>query len=474
MAVSLWVCLFNAAFTAVFLFSILLAGIQYVFRRDRALWYYAAYLLSCCLFFLFDRPSLPLIEPIFPAWPLYVDQWSTLLNLANLVFYFLFANEFLFFRTVDPRTSRMLRLVVWALVGYLLLDRVLVWGFGISDVGRWGSERVKEILGVFGLYILYRVFRLRNPMVSLFAVGSLCFTVGSLTALVLARLDRPFATDEAPFLFVQIGCLLEITFFNLGLNYRARQLEQSNLQLALASQGERDRIARDLHDDVGSVLSSLAFYSDAAGQLYQRGRYGELYELLQKIAAQARRTIEQMSDVVWSIQDPMPSAESLRARLLKTAHDLTTSGHQTITVSTPLSALHTDAVLPANVLRNLYLIGKEALHNAVKYAGAHEIRLAVFYEGPSLVMEIKDDGCGFEPDQTGSGNGLFNMQQRAETAGASLDLKSVPGVGTVVRVQYTPDPAKDNHSVAGLDDPVTMAELRRQPVNKPDNAGHVI
>jgi signal transduction histidine kinase len=87
-----------------------------------------------------------------------------------------------------------------------------------------------------------------------------------------------------------------------------------------------------------------------------------------------------------------------------------------------------------NYRQNLYLIFKEALHNALRHGQCREIELDVAVRGKRLDVTLRDDGRGFDPTQVGEeGDGLANMQRRAAAIGGRLVLESVPGGGTTVR-----------------------------------------
>ena len=86
--------------------------------------------------------------------------------------------------------------------------------------------------------------------------------------------------------------------------------------------------------------------------------------------------------------------------------------------------------------RNIYLIVKESINNAVKYSGCKTLSV-VFQKRPSLDISICDDGCGFDPDAPTSRNGLANMKRRAQQFKAELHLRSEVGKGTTIRIKTT-------------------------------------
>jgi len=195
----------------------------------------------------------------------------------------------------------------------------------------------------------------------------------------------------------------------------------------------RDQIARDLHDDVGGVLTGISFYSEAASAMHREGRYADSYALLQKIADNARTTIERMSDVVWSMRSDTNNALRLAERLESFGHELL--AHRNIQLLVETDPVLERFSLPPNVIRNLYLIGKEAIHNAARHSGATEVRLMIRQTGGKVNLTVQDNGQGFVSQTNGEGNGLDSMKKRAEVIGADYQLITALTKGTTVRVR---------------------------------------
>ncbi len=210
-----------------------------------------------------------------------------------------------------------------------------------------------------------------------------------------------------------------------GYRYRIRQIRRE--------QQIRDQISRDLHDDVGGILSSISFYSEAARSLHQQGRFAESYQLLLKIADSARMTISQMSDVVWSMRSDTRNAHQLAQRLESVGRELLSPKGIGLSVETDPS-LDRIALRP-DVLRNLYLIGKEALHNAAKYSQATQVQMGIHQQGGRVRIRVSDNGLGFDQQLDRPGNGLENMHRRAQAIGAQYQLTSQPEQGTAIMVE---------------------------------------
>lgn len=221
----------------------------------------------------------------------------------------------------------------------------------------------------------------------------------------------------------QVVLSLSISFILFSLyRYRINQL--------LSIQVLRDRIARDLHDDVGGVLSSISFYSEAASNMHREGRYQDSYTILQKISINTRATIERMSDVVWSMRSDIMNASQLSERLVSFGQELL--GQHPISLVVYKDDLLDRIRLAPDVIRNLYLIGKEALHNAGKHSKATEVRLTIKHVRGKIELIIEDNGIGIIDEREGTG--LKSMKKRAEAIGASFILNTLPNHGTAIHV----------------------------------------
>ncbi len=199
-------------------------------------------------------------------------------------------------------------------------------------------------------------------------------------------------------------------------------------------QGVRDRIARDLHDDIGSTLGSISFYSEALRRKLSGSNDGMTQEVAEKIGSSSREMIDRMSDIVWSVDPKNDDAGALIERLQAFAKDLLSA--KNIALDFRADPTLNERKLSAEQRRNLFLICKEALYNTVKYADASKVSIAMAGGNSGLSLIIADDGRGFDPENTDSynGNGLVNMRARADAIHALITVTSSPGKGTQVKL----------------------------------------
>ncbi len=198
----------------------------------------------------------------------------------------------------------------------------------------------------------------------------------------------------------------------------------------------RDRIARDLHDDMGSYLSSISIMSQTARRNAFRDPE-KTQTALDAIGQTARQVIERMGDMVWSINPSHDSMADVLVRMTDVGNALFDDADVVFNLSVADDVRHMS--LSAEVRREFFLIYKEAITNVARYAGANGIRVTLRREGAALAMTVQDNGCGFDTanptyKNPGGGNGLGNMQARAKLINGILTIQSVPGEGTTVRL----------------------------------------
>ncbi|CAN5716309.1 hypothetical protein BH10BAC2_BH10BAC2_17340 [soil metagenome] len=195
----------------------------------------------------------------------------------------------------------------------------------------------------------------------------------------------------------------------------------------------RGKIAANLHDDVGSTLSSIRMYSDIVNnQVKVTNPQSTL--LLDKISSNSKEMIENMSDIVWMIKPGNDEFKNIENRMLNFANDLCTPAEINFEFSKDAA---TDAVhISMEQRRDIYLIFKEAVNNAVKYSGCHNIHAAINLQNDQLEIRISDDGKGFDINIVKNGNGLSNMQKRTAAHKGKFNITSAKDEGTEIVVSF--------------------------------------
>lgn len=214
--------------------------------------------------------------------------------------------------------------------------------------------------------------------------------------------------------------VLAILAFAYGL-YRYR------LNQVLRLHAIRNRISADMHDEIGSTLSSISFYSQA---LLMQNPDEKQKAVLEKIKDNAQDVQEGLSDIVWSVKADMDSFDNLLIRMQRIGIELLEPKNIAFHFEGDEQLKHYKTNMVAR--KNFYLIFKETLHNAAKYAQCDNVWVTIKVNKQNIVMTIKDDGKGFDMQNKRNGNGLGNMQQRAIAMKGELIIQSQPGQGTDV------------------------------------------
>lgn len=190
----------------------------------------------------------------------------------------------------------------------------------------------------------------------------------------------------------------------------------------------RNQIAADLHDEVGSSLSSIHLLSQMAAQ---PGSDAVQKNILEKMSVNAKETMEKMSDLIWTIKPEEAEGSNLKQRMERFAYEI--CGAKNITVDLQLDKLDTKD-LNMEQRKNMYLIFKEALNNSVKYSGTKKMFISAVNGGDLLTMIVKDEGLGFDISTAKKGNGLANIQNRAKSVGGKINIHSTDGQGTTIKL----------------------------------------
>ncbi|WP_345243101.1 two-component regulator propeller domain-containing protein [Nibrella saemangeumensis] len=208
---------------------------------------------------------------------------------------------------------------------------------------------------------------------------------------------------------------------------RYRQQQQDKIRRI------RDRIATDLHDDMGSTLSSIRIISDVLQRQLTESE-PVAGAMLQKISENATHLSESMQDIIWSIKSDNDTLEDVVTRMMEFA--VKPLEARQIKLKTHISARFDGTRLNPDQRRTLFLIFKEVVNNAIKYAACTQIDLLISLTGPNLSMVIRDNGIGFDPATVQPGNGLQNLQRRAQDMGGRLQVVSAPAKGTIVELTF--------------------------------------
>jgi len=233
---------------------------------------------------------------------------------------------------------------------------------------------------------------------------------------------RDFAAEELAFLAAigqQVGLAVE----------NARLYEQAEQSAAMT---ERNRLARELHDSVTQSLYSVTLYAEAAARLLTTGNAGQAAEHLRAVRDTAQEALREMRLLIFELRPPALEETGLAAALQARLKAVEARGGLQADMR-----VEGEEQLPLQLQQELYNIAREALNNAMKHAYAQHVRVRLQYRDDATVLEVTDDGAGFDlaAGQEGGGQGIAGMNERVQRIGGRLQIETAAGKGTRVTVE---------------------------------------
>jgi signal transduction histidine kinase len=205
--------------------------------------------------------------------------------------------------------------------------------------------------------------------------------------------------------------------------------EQAENQRSLAQ--ERARIARDLHDDLGSSLTEITMLATASPALKFPAE--EIAERMETIAVKSRTLVNALDEIVWVVDPERDNLGSVARYLASYTEEFLKGLKIACRVQIPNS--FPEREVSGEVRHDLFLAVKEALNNAIRHGGATEIEFRVRVLDDRLQISITDNGSGFEASGLSTGRGLLNLRNRMERLHGQCELQSSPGAGATVTLE---------------------------------------
>ena len=245
---------------------------------------------------------------------------------------------------------------------------------------------------------------------------------------------------EVPVAFWKTGWFWSAVIVALGglvmAGWRLSEWRRMKLQLVAiektrAIEQERLRIAQDIHDDLGARVTQISLLSSAAQK--KPSISAEARAEFASVSQMSRNLVEALYETVWAVNPENDHLDSLVSYICQVANQMCAQAGLKCRLQIP--ELPHDLPVTSGVRHNLIMAVKEAIHNVMKHAGATEVQILIQFEAGLLVIEVTDNGKGFDPAAKLRGNGLPNMKRRMEGVGGRWIQTSKPGEGTRVRLE---------------------------------------
>ena len=248
------------------------------------------------------------------------------------------------------------------------------------------------------------------------------------TALAVTAL--PFFWETPMFRAAAILMLFALSAGALWLALRHRyKLRLARLQALNAIERERLRISKDMHDQVGGVLTQVSQLTDIG--LNETDDVTMVRKRFERIGSRARLAVQSLDEIVWATNPRNDNLASFAEYISRFSDEFFEYTH--IRCWQEMPATLPAAPLRADVRHNVFLAVREALNNALKHSKCSEVWLKMKIDHGEVTLKIEDNGSGFVPLQTHpGGNGMGNMEARLAECGGRVELVSAPGTGTRV------------------------------------------
>ena len=448
---------------------------------------YALYLLSMNIFIIamyFYHTYHVHTDP-----PKNVRQFYRMLvvssQVISYIFYFQFVRLFLNLRQTLPEIHAFFSIVQKILFLYLGVFFVFVYILSAPQAASISFDIVRILLIAVSLYSMIKAYRIKNKLTNYFILGNGLYLMLAILAWILNLIPEPksvfFLFVKAIFGGMQPAVIVESLCFALGLSYKESLLERekhliqeqlietleiSNQQQQVfahqlkeqvkeqtekviqlqqekfthekeqAIHSERGRIARDMHDDLGSGLSAIHLLSNFVKENASE-KYPEFSEDVEKIRLSSEELNHRIREIIWTINTKDDNLTALVLFIRRYGHELQDKTKTNIHIHSedPVPDIQLNGVQR----KHIFLCVKEALNNALKHGKPTAINIYISSdEEKEIAIRVVDNGGGFSNrDQVfkSTGNGLRNMEERMNDIGGTVEIES-GNQGTEVRLVF--------------------------------------
>ena len=453
-------------FTGCLFMAMLYHFVLSIIQQNKLLLYYSAYLFAATAF-LAERTIAGFVYLTDEAL-----QQSFYFNLLDepiqmLIYstYMLFAAKALDISGITNK--KFIGIYRTVLFIPLLYSCIHILGIGLHWFDRRSAIAfigIRVVLMISLVYLLVTISKyIRGLFFKIIIAGSVIMFLGNLLALISSLMGE-YILGMYGVMWTCVALLLDVSCFSAAIGYKVRrdllekqaalkqvlvkekQLQQQELEkmnaIYEARDTDRSRIARDLHDEIGSTLSSIHIYSSVAEKM-MRSDPERTKQVLSQISINTRTVMDNMSDIVWAMKTGDPQAILLSNKIKNLGYELLDARNINCRYEIESTADHTN--LDIDLRRNIILIVKESLNNIIKYSEANEVTLKISIHHNALNVLISDNGKGFDLRTVQKGNGLQNIHYRVKQCGGAVDIHTIPGAGTSVHCSFPLTSISDTH-----------------------------
>jgi signal transduction histidine kinase len=411
------------------IFGIYLGLIHYYDQKDFTIIYYLFVLIITILVIL-RVAEFNLGQVILPRNNPYFLTFWLIIDIPLGLFYILFFSKFFQIKSKHPHIERLailanyiygaLYLLSFLCVLYILTNRIVLKDtFEVMGI-------ISVFLTIYPAYIVYLLYKTTNDFKINVIYGFGFLVLGNFISVIISRIRATYVLSvwQTPSTYLCLGIIFELLFFIVALSKLNQFLQKA--AMATGQMNERKRVSADLHDEIGSALSTIAILSDISKSKAQK-LAPDLVNGIEKIGEKSREMILTMRDTIWSMNDN--NTQNIWERMHQFASEFLTTKKIKLDWQIPLDK--SIEQIEFTKKKNLLMAFKEALHNIVKHAAAKNVIIRSEIQLDKISLQIIDDGKGFDVQSVeNQGNGLKNFTKRMEEIDGNFTIKSELNKGT--------------------------------------------
>ena len=408
--------------------------LQYVVLKRKELLNYSLYLLVCLVYyFLFITSAL---------FHLKFDEGLTRLfkcfefglGFASYYFYTVFL---IYYLNIRKQNGKLYTLVIFY-KNYNLLFTFVFMVLGILNIH---TQSLFDIFSLFTLpltvYSLVKIWKIKTVHSNVVILGTTIVVIGIFITMILVVLQNHHAVTLPFNLYTanQIAGLFDVFILGYGLSLKAAESDRQLVVILQENQRllevERSRVAKDLHDGLGGMLSGVKMtLSTIPGNVILSDTNAKVFT---SAIHQLDKSITEMRRVAHSM---MPEA-LIRFGLIEAVQDLFDGINDSKVMKTKLMTVGTVIPLSQSTSLTIYRIIQEVINNTIKHSKANNVLIQLAYQERNISVSIEDDGIGFDlkAPHFKYGAGIKNIQSRVNYLNGNVDLQSTPGIGTSVNIE---------------------------------------
>ena len=433
------------AFLSILAFQTILIYRQWRTFRTREYKTYIIYLTITFLYF-----------SVLWSWALQPCKYDVFIDFVSFYFkrpiafliyycYYNFVVDFLDFKLIAPKVYYAIAVLKKALLAVTLFFLTANLYLS-SNIQTYIYITASLLLFIISIYFIVVLWRTKTRFVTYFLKGSACALSGAFISNIMFFFYSS-DTQFNGFHFINCvaplaGVLIEVSYFTSGLSFKSKLIEiekneqkdkllnqlLKNQELTKETENIKDKIAQDLHDDVGATLSSMQLYGELANNQWDKSPM-KSKEILYKITNQSKDLITRMSDIIWSLK---PIADTHSIDMLFKNYSVELLIPKNIICSFKIDEKIHPLITDVETRRNILLITKEAMNNIAKYSQASNATVSLLMDKDLIILSITDNGKGFDTNNYIAGNGLSNINKRAIMLKAIVTINSSIGNGTSI------------------------------------------